>query len=183
MTAQFKPQETKEWLNIEKSFAETMLKIDGAIHHLRIFLATDATAPSAQPSRPTPAEAHDPDSRAVFPIHLLLDSKTTVFVGRDEILAEMLRYFGHDAQARDELAVFTLCGLGGVGKSELAREYANRHKRELDAILWVGAETAASLRLAFTRIAIELRLDGARVDGDPTHNLQLVHHWFRVTGK
>lgn len=42
-----------------------------------------------------------------------------------------------------EVRQFALCGLGGVGKTEIAREFALRHKYAFDAIFWVTADEPA----------------------------------------
>ncbi|KAK0703361.1 hypothetical protein B0T26DRAFT_756924 [Lasiosphaeria miniovina] len=78
-----------------------------------------------------------------------------------------------------QVAIF----IGRVGKTELAREYAYKYKHEFDAVFGVGAKRAESPRNASTTIALELHPEGAKVHGDPIHNLGLVHRWFRVTNR
>ncbi|MFB4303288.1 tetratricopeptide repeat protein [Actinomadura sp. NTSP31] len=61
-----------------------------------------------------------------------------VFVGRDEVLD------GLRATVRDGPGVIAqaVVGLGGIGKSELALQYADRHRGDYDLVWWVLAETA-----------------------------------------
>ncbi|KAK3366626.1 hypothetical protein B0T24DRAFT_681828 [Lasiosphaeria ovina] len=183
--ARFQPKDTKEWHNMEKSFANTMKEIDEAMVHLISFLGPTNGAPalrigSAQQHSQAQEQQQEPN---VFPIRQLPDTQTAIFIGRADILEDMSTYLQRPPQSRDDLAIYALCGMGGVGKTELAREYAYRHKHEFDAVFWVGAEQAESLRNAFTAIAVELHLEGAKIDGDPIHNLRLVHRWFRVTDR
>src|SRR6185295_4507215 len=54
------------------------------------------------------------------------------FAGRDDLLAEIA------ASLRERTPpVVALTGLAGVGKSQLALEYAYRHKREYDVVAWI----------------------------------------------
>ena len=45
----------------------------------------------------------------------------------------------------DGIRQFALCGLGGLGKTEIALEFALQHKDDYDAIFWVRADTVAKL--------------------------------------
>ena len=51
-----------------------------------------------------------------------------------------------------------LCGLGGLGKTQTAIEYAYCHRFEYYATLWVSAATTESLRSDFVKLATLLRL-------------------------
>jgi hypothetical protein len=95
----------------------------------------------------------------------------------------MATYFWKGEIDKRELSIYSICGIGSVGKTELALEYAKQHSLEYDAIFWIGAEEAESLLQGFTKIALELGLPDAKIGSDPSLNLlALVHHWFRVTG-
>lgn len=108
---------------------------------------------------------------------------TSVFVGREDILTNMAQWLRLDRRGRNGVAIYTLCGIGGVGKTELAREYANRTKTDLDAVLWVVAEKKELLSAEFSHIATQLHLDGAKIDGDAANNRRLVQDWFRTAGE
>jgi len=123
-----------------------------------------------------------PPSSANFPVDILPDSRTLYFEGRDQCLLDIATYFISGQTERNQLLIYSICGIGGVGKTELALRYSKQYAEEYDARLWVRADSPESLRLGFTRIAIELGLPEAKVDGDPDHNLALVLHWFRVSG-
>ena len=58
----------------------------------------------------------------------------------------------------DGLRQFALCGLGGLGKTEIAREFALQHKGDYDAIFWVRADAAAKLNECYNDISVKLGL-------------------------
>src|ERR1019366_2294775 len=51
--------------------------------------------------------------------------------------------------------------LGGVGKTQLATEYAWRHKDEYDFVFWVGAASALELHANLANLADLLKLPEA----------------------
>jgi tetratricopeptide (TPR) repeat protein len=75
-----------------------------------------------------------------------------LFKGRERTLAELHRSLargGHDGQGAASAIIGTanaLHGLGGIGKTRLAVEYAWHHARDYSAHLFVGAETPDALR-------------------------------------
>ncbi|MGN9786930.1 FxSxx-COOH system tetratricopeptide repeat protein [Nonomuraea sp. ZG12] len=58
-----------------------------------------------------------------------------VFVGREKELARLQDEFGDPVR----LTVQVVCGLGGVGKSELALQYADRNRGRYPLIWWIDA--------------------------------------------
>ena len=59
------------------------------------------------------------------------------FTGRDDLLAELRR---RQRAGEATLVVQALYGLGGVGKTQLALEYAHRFAADYDVVWWVDAE-------------------------------------------
>ena len=60
------------------------------------------------------------------------------FTGRDDLLAAVRQRL----TARDKAVVQALQGMGGVGKTQLAIEYAHRFAADYDVAWWVNAEQA-----------------------------------------
>lgn len=50
-------------------------------------------------------------------------------------------------------------GMGGVGKTQLATEYAYAHATDYDLVYWLAAEQVASIPDQFTALAVQLGLD------------------------
>lgn len=79
------------------------------------------------------------------------------FTGREALLASL----HHCLSAEQPIALMqshALCGLGGIGKTQIAIEYAYRHALDYRAVFWLAAETPEMLLASFQRIAELLNL-------------------------
>ncbi|KAK3368554.1 hypothetical protein B0H63DRAFT_77770 [Podospora didyma] len=83
------------------------------------------------------------------------------YTERAELSTELKRKL----QIRHEKAsvpyAIVLHGLGGAGKSQLALDYAEKHRDQYNPILWIDAKDEEAVRSSFIRCATEL---GIRVD-------------------
>jgi tetratricopeptide (TPR) repeat protein len=77
--------------------------------------------------------------------------RNDAFTGREQLLAHLR----NDLIKKHKQA---LSGLGGVGKTQIAIEYAYRHKHDYTAVLWTFADTEQSIRGGFAQIASYLNL-------------------------
>lgn len=75
-------------------------------------------------------------------------SRNEAFTGREEILTDLRG----DLVKKGKQALF---GLGGVGKTQIAAEYAYRHREEYTAVLWTFADSEQSMRGGFSAIATQ----------------------------
>src|SRR5579859_7124053 len=79
------------------------------------------------------------------------------FTGREEILAHLytvLRSSRTVALTQPQ----AISGLGGIGKTQIAIEYAYRYRDQYKAIFWVNASTREALSADFAALAILLGL-------------------------
>ncbi|MGB9006559.1 MAG: DUF4062 domain-containing protein, partial [Candidatus Aminicenantales bacterium] len=87
---------------------------------------------------------HDPERR---PSNLPYDTIGSLFKGRDEILEELHRRLSRKpAGAAIIKQKHAIHGLGGVGKTRLAIEYAFCHAANYIALLFITADTPENLR-------------------------------------
>jgi tetratricopeptide (TPR) repeat protein len=85
------------------------------------------------------------------------------FTGRESLIKQVEDYLKPGEKAAlTQPQKQTISGLGGIGKTEIAVEYAYRHKDSYDAILWIDAENEASLAKSVAEIAEAIDLPGKK---------------------
>lgn len=103
------------------------------------------------------------------------------FTGREEILEALHTQLGvNPAVALTQSSA--LHGLGGIGKTQIALEYAYRHAMEYSAVFWIGAETEEQIVSGLLRLAEVLQLPG-RDDEDQQRVVAAVQGWLRTHGQ
>jgi hypothetical protein len=99
------------------------------------------------------------------------------FVGRDTTLAAVRERLQSTAAA----VVQALHGLGGVGKTQLAIEYAYRYADCYDLVWWINAEQPSLIGDQYAALAGELGLVGAQADTAST--VSALHGYLRGHGR
>jgi tetratricopeptide (TPR) repeat protein/DNA-binding CsgD family transcriptional regulator len=74
------------------------------------------------------------------------------FLGREEVLARLRRQL-QASQTKALSQPQAICGLGGVGKTQVALEYAYRHAGDYQAVFWTRADSRDTLVTGFLEIA------------------------------
>ena len=87
-----------------------------------------------------------------------VSARNAVFTGRDEAMERLRRQV--TGGSTTVLLPVALHGLGGVGKTQLAREYAHRFSADYDLIWWINAESTEFIDEALAELARRLRLPG-----------------------
>lgn len=77
------------------------------------------------------------------------------FTDREQVLEQL-----HESLQTEQGAAITqvIKGLGGIGKTQIAVEYAYRHHTKYDIVWWVNAETEVTIQSAFALLTEELEL-------------------------
>ncbi|MEV4254849.1 tetratricopeptide repeat protein [Spirillospora sp. NPDC049652] len=78
------------------------------------------------------------------------------FVGRDALVRDLRAQFLHPGDQDDDVSAVAAVGMGGVGKSSLAANYAHRYRRHYDIIWWITADRPTSLSAGLVRLALRL---------------------------
>ncbi len=90
-----------------------------------------------------------------------LPPRSPTFTGRDTLLTELRGQLARAAPVA--VVAHALYGLGGVGKTQLALEYAHRYAADYDLTWWIPAESPVTIADTLAQLAPKLGL-GAVVD-------------------
>ena len=67
------------------------------------------------------------------------------FLGRNSELDSIRQGFINRGPTSSTLRIVALSGMGGVGKTQIALEFASRHRKEYDDVFWIMSETPTSI--------------------------------------
>ncbi|KAJ5383488.1 hypothetical protein N7517_001399 [Penicillium concentricum] len=104
------------------------------------------------------------------------------FCGREDILerlaTELLPPKNRVTASSTALRQFALCGFGGIGKTEIAREFARRHKSSFDAVFWVVADEIAKLDHHYQQMSLALGLEDSSECKSQVVSREIVKGWL-----
>jgi tetratricopeptide (TPR) repeat protein/transcriptional regulator with XRE-family HTH domain len=106
------------------------------------------------------------------------------FLGRDDILEQI--YTTLHSTGGTPAIPQALCGLGGIGKTQIALEYAYRHRDEYPIVLWISAETSSGILNDYMAIAVLAHLVPAdekeqdRIVAAIKQWLETYRHWLVI---
>jgi len=119
-------------------------------------------------------EAHA-GHRILPSLHNVPAAQNPYFTGREDILAQL-----HDHLAPGSQIALTqaISGLGGIGKTQVALHYVYHFQQAYSHILWVTADSSASLITGFVELARDLELP-EKTEKDQGKIVQAVQRWLR----
>src|SRR5262249_3094385 len=115
-------------------------------------------------------------SREPQPVFNVPHPRNEFFQGREDGIADLRTQLTRQRKAALAQAQ-AITGLGGIGKTQTAVEYAYRYRDEYSAVVWLNAESALSLKTACGELARELRLPHPENDLDAA--VLAFKHWLK----
>ncbi|GCE09107.1 helix-turn-helix domain-containing protein [Dictyobacter aurantiacus] len=105
--------------------------------------------------------------------------RNAFFTGRESILDQLHeRLHAHSQPDQGQSQLHMLSGLGGIGKTQIALEYAYRYSSEYRAVLWISAETDEALFCSCLSTAEVLNLP--EKNGPDQHKIiRAITRWLR----
>ncbi|KAF2110706.1 hypothetical protein BDV96DRAFT_667086 [Lophiotrema nucula] len=109
--------------------------------------------------------------------------RNDMFYGRDDVLKKIdevclpgsFRISSSDVQ---ELKVFALCAMGGLGKTEIAIEYAYSRRSQFDAIFWIRADEKSKLEEDLSHMAVALNIEDKNEPKNHFANRSIARGWL-----
>jgi len=129
-----------------------------AVRQLLDYVRQKRRKPDVEPPLPLTARVITSQPRfpgALPPVWNLPHPRNPNFTGREDLLAQT-----HASLASGTPAALTqaLAGLGGIGKTQLANEYAYRHAGDYEAVWWIRSEEPTQLASDYANLAAALGL-------------------------
>jgi hypothetical protein len=135
---------------------------------------------------------HDEREKAVqLPFSSIASiSRNQKFFGRTDVLDEIDRAFGlnsptdsYQVELSDAVHLsgprsYALCGMGGIGKTEIAIEYLYSRRDQFDAVFWIYADTTRKLAAQYVALAKELGTEAVTDALDEVSARDIVRNWL-----
>ncbi|HVB22938.1 MAG TPA: tetratricopeptide repeat protein [Ktedonobacteraceae bacterium] len=139
--------------------------------HVSVTIPPPALSP-ASINTPEPIEPQDNTK----PIWYIPYRRNPFFTGREQLLKQL-----HTNLIQNTSAALTqaqaINGLGGIGKTQIAVEYAYTYRDDYHFVFWINAASLETLFNSFTTIADKLHLPVLDRQ-DQQHIVSLVHQWI-----
>lgn len=180
------------WSAVHRKFADMLKSIASRVEHLQKLVEAQNIAQLNRTQAHlaqslSQLTIHDgsrvlPKDGLIRPCSTLPYQRNPGFFGRKRILLQISE--GLESQDGSMVRSLALWGTGGIGKSQVALEYAQqRWVAGISVILWIASETEAEVAKTFNEAASRLLLPGYLPTNTPDQNRYLVLQWLQSTGR
>lgn len=166
-----------EWRNRDKALLEVGSGIRAAVLHLNATLHPISASDDLSATTSVEEHSNELTLSPLIQIFHVPHDRNPFFTGREDILEQIHEAFQNGFKgSRTPVA---LSGLGGVGKTQIAIEYAYSHQEEYSVVFWVKAESRDVLASDFVTIAGLLTLPEKDVQ-DQSSIIRAVKSWLEA---
>lgn len=182
------PLDHRNWLNIRyqlgKILQDLTIKIDhlGKLVKARKIVSIDSrqTDIIRELSKFTMV---DKPREVELPCRSLPFDRNPAFFGRKETLLTIRQALKHDTN-KCSIRSVALWGTAGIGKSQVALEYANMQMEAgCQVIIWIPSETEPEITSALMEAAKQLKPPGFEENMTPERTRFLMWDWLQRTGQ
>ena len=175
-----------DWLTMNQivSYVSDEVQLVGKDTGIQIQITSVSTNPnlpvlkslfSQETSPLIPTDAFSP---LLPPVWNVPYQRNPFFLGREDLLSHLgATLLTTQASALSQPQAIT--GLGGIGKTQLAVEYAYRFRLDYHAVLWVSADTRDTLSTGFIELGRVLDLPEQN-ERDQAESIAAVKHWMQT---
>jgi tetratricopeptide (TPR) repeat protein len=158
-----------QWDSHDDAFTDVVKGIRRAIQDLNSSPSPNSDSPLTGTGTTVTGQEQVPIGNIPFP-------QNPYFTGRDDVLDRLHNTFIRQGKkARPQI----ISGLGGIGKTQTALEYAYRYSKEYRYTFWVKADTQELLQSDFTQIAEILDLP-LKDEKDQALTILEVKRWLKT---
>ncbi|HEY6540972.1 MAG TPA: tetratricopeptide repeat protein, partial [Ktedonobacteraceae bacterium] len=173
------------WRDRNAAFVEIASNVRETLKDLRKSSAINRTsssipASSPLPSPTTPILSLSPleEVQALAPVWNVPYARNPRFTDREEILQYLHETFSRNTENSINQPL-ALSGLGGMGKTQIALEFAYRYREEYPIVLWAKADSQEVLTSELASFATLLKVPGQQ-EQDQQYALVAVKRWLEV---
>ena len=179
------------WTSVHNKFTKTVKDIASKIDHLQRLVEAQNMIEMNQTQARLAQLLSELNTRpssmvertANIPCMTLPFQRNHAFFGRSDLLLEVRRNLS-PSPTEPSIRSLALWGTGGIGKSQIALEYAHQEMQiGTQVILWIASETDEEISKSFADAANKLRPEGFSTQNTPDQNRYIVLKWFQTTGK
>jgi hypothetical protein len=177
------------WSSIRQRFSGILKEISNKVEHLRQLVTAehnrqlkDHSKLIEQLTRMNMASTHGPGelNGLVLPCHTIPFPKNDGFYGRAVIIGQLSQAFAKPDGV--SVSLVAIWGLGGIGKSQIALEFAYRQLADdVEIVLWIASEKDSTMASSFSRAANQLRVPGLFPTNTADQNRFLVIQYLQTT--